>query len=85
MPMFQPSLRGGFIGFEGGGDGHVLDLDTAVKDGVLGGSGGGSGGGGFGGGFGEKLDLKKMIEELDLSEVPSVFICLISLEPYARA
>ncbi|THG22066.1 hypothetical protein TEA_026030 [Camellia sinensis var. sinensis] len=80
MPMFQPSLRGGSIGFEGGGDGHVLDLDTAVKDGVLGGGGGG-GGGGFGGGFGEKLDLKKMIEELDLSEVPSVFICPISLEP----
>lgn len=80
MPMFQPSLRGGSTGFEGGGDGHVLDLDTAVKDGVLGGSGGGDGRG-FDGGFGEKLDLKKMIEELDLSEVPSVFICPISLEP----
>lgn len=73
--MFQPSRRGGAVGFEGGGDAHVLDLDTAVKDGVLG------GGGGFAGGFGEKLDLKKMVEELDLSEVPTVFICPISLEP----
>ena len=27
----------GVVGYEGGGDGHVLDLDTAVKDGVLGG------------------------------------------------
>ncbi|KAI3798964.1 hypothetical protein L1987_34251 [Smallanthus sonchifolius] len=56
-------------------EGQVLDLDTAVKDGVLG------GGVGFGGGFAEKLDLNKMIEELDLSDVPSVFICPISLEP----
>ncbi|EXC12632.1 U-box domain-containing protein 30 [Morus notabilis] len=78
MPMFEPSKR----------DGYVLDLDTAVKDGVLGGVGGvvcgGGGGGGVvcgGGVVGEKLDLKKMIEELDLSEVPSVFICPISLEP----
>ncbi|KAI3500307.1 hypothetical protein L1887_36126 [Cichorium endivia] len=62
-----------------GADGQVLDLDTAVKDGVLGGGGGG-GGVGFGGGFAEKLDLKKMIEELDLPEIPSVFICPISLE-----
>lgn len=67
MPMFEPSKR----------DGYVLDLDTAVKDGVL-------DGGVVGVGVGvvcEKLDLKKMIEELDLSEVPSVFICPISLEP----
>ncbi|KAI3808511.1 hypothetical protein L1987_24462 [Smallanthus sonchifolius] len=54
---------------------QVLDLDTAVKDGVLG------GGVGFGGGFAEKLDLNKMIEELDLPDVPSVFICPISLDP----
>ena len=74
--MFQPSRRDGVVGYEGGGDGHVLDLDTAVKDGVLGGVGGGVVGAGV-----EKLDLKKMIEELDLSEVPSVFICPISLEP----
>ncbi|RAL46662.1 hypothetical protein DM860_004941 [Cuscuta australis] len=78
MPMYMPSGRGGAVGFEGGGDTHVLDLDTAVKDGVLGG-----GGGGFDGPveFGEKMDLKKVIRELNLSEVPSVFICPISLEP----
>lgn len=76
MPMFQPLKRDGLIGFEGGGDGQVLDLDTAVKDGVLGGVNGG--------GVGvvdEKLDLKKMIKELDLQDIPSVFICPISLEP----
>ncbi|KAI4327328.1 hypothetical protein L6164_019802 [Bauhinia variegata] len=77
MPMFQPSKRGGVAGLEGGGDGQILDLDTAVKDGVLGGVDGGV----VGAGVGEKLDLGKMIEELDLSEVPSVFICPISLEP----
>ncbi|KAK9054144.1 hypothetical protein SSX86_025221 [Deinandra increscens subsp. villosa] len=58
-----------------GADGQVLDLDTAVKDGVLG------GGVGFGGGFAEKIDLKKVIDELNLPEIPSVFICPISLEP----
>ncbi|XP_050365307.1 U-box domain-containing protein 30-like [Argentina anserina] len=78
MPMFQSSKRDGVVGFDGGGDGHVLDLDTAVKDGVLGGVGVGEVLGAAGG---EKLDLRKMIEELDLSEVPSVFICPISLEP----
>ncbi|KAK9902572.1 hypothetical protein M0R45_001508 [Rubus argutus] len=77
MPMFQPSKREGVVGFDGGGDGHVLDLDAAVKDGVLGGVVGGV----VATDVGEKLDLKKMIEELDLSEVPSVFICPISLEP----
>ncbi|KAI3466911.1 hypothetical protein Pfo_023574 [Paulownia fortunei] len=77
MPMFQPSKKDGIVGLEGGGDGRILDLDTAVKDGVL----GGVAVGGYGGGVGEKLDLKKMIEELNLAEVPSVFICPISLEP----
>ncbi|CAI9272460.1 unnamed protein product [Lactuca saligna] len=71
MPVFQ-SKRDGV-------NGQVIDLDTAVKDGVLG--GGGGVGFGFGGGFAEKLDLNKMIEELDLPDVPSVFICPISLEP----
>ena len=52
----------GVVGYEGGGDGHVLDLDTAVKD------------GGFGWGCWSWCRLKKMIEELDLSKVPSVFI-----------
>ncbi|KAI3508906.1 hypothetical protein L1887_23927 [Cichorium endivia] len=68
MPMYQPSSGG-----------QVLDLETAVKDGILGGGGGG----------GiivttanvDKPDLKKMIERLDSIEVPSVFICPISLEP----
>ncbi|XP_042503060.1 U-box domain-containing protein 30-like [Macadamia integrifolia] len=78
MPMLQlPAwIRDGDVTFEVGGGVHVLDLDTAVKDGILGGGVGVCGGGG-----GEKLDLKKMIEELDLSDVPSVFICPISLEP----
>ncbi|XP_043709183.1 U-box domain-containing protein 30-like [Telopea speciosissima] len=77
MPMLQlPAwIRDGDVTLEVGGGVHVLDLDTAVKDGILGGGGGVCGGGG------EKLDLKKMIEELDLSDVPSVFICPISLEP----
>lgn len=74
MPMFQqPTKRDGVVS----GDGQVLDLDTAVKDGVLGGVDGAV----IGGGVAEKLDLKKMIEELDLAEVPPVFICPISLEP----
>lgn len=47
---------------------HALDLGISSKDGIL------------GGGV-EKLDLKKVIEELDLLDVPSVFICPISLEP----
>lgn len=72
MPQYQqpPSWR-----LEGGG--QILDLETAVKDGIL---GGGGGGGGLGGG--EKVDLKQMIEELEpVDDVPSVFICPISLEP----
>ncbi|KAJ8773257.1 hypothetical protein K2173_028434 [Erythroxylum novogranatense] len=57
--------------------GQLLDLETAVKDGILGGIGGGV----ICGGVAEKLDLKKMIEELESVEVPSVFICPISLDP----
>ncbi|CAK9188531.1 unnamed protein product [Ilex paraguariensis] len=60
-------------GFEGGGDGQVLDLETTVKDGVTSAVGGGC----FSVRVGEKLDLKKMIEELNFLEVPSVFICPI--------
>ncbi|XP_072974544.1 U-box domain-containing protein 30-like [Typha angustifolia] len=79
MPQYQqpPSWR-----LEGGG--QVLDLETAVKDGILGGGGGVLGlSGGVGGTTTEKLDLRKMIEELDskVEEVPTVFICPISLEP----
>ncbi|KAE9613083.1 hypothetical protein Lal_00027328 [Lupinus albus] len=73
MPMYQPCKRNMVVvGFEGGGEGHILDLDTAVKDGILGGV--------VGTGVCDKLDLRKMIEELDLSDVPTVFICPISLE-----
>ncbi|XP_052188203.1 U-box domain-containing protein 30-like [Diospyros lotus] len=76
MPMYQPPSRrrDGDVKHEMGGGGQVLDLETAVKDGILGGGGGAVC-------SGEKLDLKKMIEELDSIEVPAVFICPISLEP----
>ena len=40
MPMYQPSSRGRG-GCEVRGGGQVLDRETAVKDGVLGGVGGG--------------------------------------------
>lgn len=71
MPMYQPSRR---RDPELKVDGQVLDVETAVKDGIL--------GGGIGGGFAsEKLDLAQMIEELESVDVPSVFICPISLEP----
>lgn len=71
MPMYQAATK-----VEVGGGGQVLDLETAVKDGILGGV---EDGGGFTQ-FSEKLDLKKMIEELESIEVPTVFICPISLE-----
>ncbi|KAL9250983.1 U-box domain-containing protein [Drosera capensis] len=59
MPMLMPTK----LDVTSGGDGHVLDLETAVKDGILGGVGvGGCGNGGVG--TVEKLDLSKMIEEL---------------------
>nr|GMD93874.1 U-box domain-containing protein 30-like [Ipomoea batatas] len=70
MPMYEPSMGRREVG------GQVLDLDTAVKDGIL--------GGGVVSGVGiteKKISLNKMIEELDSIEVPSVFICPISLEP----
>ncbi|TYK20128.1 U-box domain-containing protein 30-like [Cucumis melo var. makuwa] len=82
MPMYQPSGRrredDTELGLGGGG--QVLDVETAVKDGIL---GGGGGGGGLicEGGMTEKLDLKEIVEELENIEVPSVFICPISLEP----
>ncbi|CAN4122535.1 unnamed protein product [Withania somnifera] len=77
MPMYVPS-RGRVEEFEVGGGGQVLDLETAVKDGILGGGGGVVVHGGV---TEKKLSLKKMMEELDSIEVPSVFICPISLEP----
>ncbi|XP_058069716.1 U-box domain-containing protein 30-like [Magnolia sinica] len=48
--------------------GHALDLEISTKDGIV------------GSGF-ERSDLKKMIDELDLVDIPSVFICPISLDP----
>ncbi|XP_074564043.1 U-box domain-containing protein 30-like [Curcuma longa] len=82
MPQYQQhaSWR-----LEGGG--QIIDPETAVKGGIL---GGGGGGGGLPTGkdgslvvADEKLDLRKMFEELDseAEDVPSVFICPISLEP----
>ncbi|GAB2222424.1 hypothetical protein Droror1_Dr00013642 [Drosera rotundifolia] len=77
MPMYKPTK------LDVGCGGQVLDLETAVKDGIL---GGGCGGGGMvkaakGGAMVEKHDLSKMIEELGMIEVPTVFICPISFEP----
>ncbi|PSS17307.1 U-box domain-containing protein [Actinidia chinensis var. chinensis] len=78
MPMYQ--RKNSDVKCEVGGGGQILDLETAVKDRIL-----GSGDGFFSGGqnhaCGDKLDLKKMIEQLDSIEVPSVFICPISLSP----
>ncbi|KAJ6678969.1 RING-TYPE E3 UBIQUITIN TRANSFERASE [Salix purpurea] len=77
MPMYKPnSYRNARL--DVGVGGQVLDLETAVKDGVLGGVGGGVL---VSAGVAEKLDLKKMIGELASVEVPSVFICPISLDP----
>ncbi|KAJ6872021.1 U-box domain-containing protein 30-like [Populus alba x Populus x berolinensis] len=78
MPMYKPnSYRN--VKLDVGVGGQVLDLETAVKDGVLDGTVGG--GVLVSAGVAEKLDLKKMIEELESIEVPSVFICPISLDP----
>uniref|UniRef100_A0A1D1Z335 U-box domain-containing protein n=1 Tax=Anthurium amnicola TaxID=1678845 RepID=A0A1D1Z335_9ARAE len=75
MPQYQHHRASWRL--EGGA--HVVDLETAVKDGILGG-GAGVAGGGLG--TAEKLDLRKMVEELGAAEdVPKVFICPISLEP----
>ncbi|EEF52259.1 U-box domain-containing protein 30 [Ricinus communis] len=60
-----------------GSGGQVLDLETAVKDGILGDSGGGSL---ISTSHMDKLDLKNIIKELESIEVPSVFICPISLD-----
>ncbi|KAJ8762436.1 hypothetical protein K2173_007875 [Erythroxylum novogranatense] len=78
MHQLDSHRRGGNMKLQVGSGGQVLDLETAVKDGIL---------GGIGGGLicssvaDKKLDLKKMIEEVETVEVPSVFICPISLDP----
>lgn len=64
------------------GGGQVLDLETAVKDGILGSADGGVGV--IAVSTTEKLDLKKMIDELEpagVDDIPAVFICPISLYP----
>lgn len=78
MPMYQASShrKEAKSKLDVGCGGQMLDLQTAVKDGILGGNAGGL----FCTGD-EKLDLKKMVEELESLEVPSVFICPISLDP----
>ncbi|KAG9137412.1 hypothetical protein Leryth_026522, partial [Lithospermum erythrorhizon] len=78
--MYPPSSRRRG-GVEVGDGGHVLDLETAVKDGILGGCNGGGLVVLHGVVSKERSDLEKMIEALDSIEVPSVFICPISLEP----
>ncbi|KAJ6939717.1 hypothetical protein NC651_006012 [Populus alba x Populus x berolinensis] len=77
MPMFEAkSYRN--VKLDASAGGQVLDLETAIKDGILGGV---TGGGLVCAGVTEKLDLKKMVEELESIEVPPVFICPISLDP----
>jgi hypothetical protein len=77
MPIFEAnSFRN--VKLDGCAGGQVLDLETAIKDGILGGV---TGGGLVCAGVAEKLDLKKMVEELESIEVPPVFICPISLDP----
>ncbi|KAH8516351.1 hypothetical protein H0E87_004629 [Populus deltoides] len=79
MPMFEAnSYRNVKLDASAGAGGQVLDLETAIKDGILGGV---TGGGLVCAGVAEKLDLKKMVEELESIEVPQVFICPISLDP----
>ncbi|CAH9053679.1 unnamed protein product [Cuscuta europaea] len=66
------------MGRRGEVGGQVLDLETAVKDGIL---GGGGGGGEVVATTEKNITLNKMIKELNSIDVPSVFICPISLEP----
>lgn len=72
MPQYQTHKSWNLVG----AGGHVVDVETAVKDGILGGIAGGAVT------ASEKLDLKKMIEDLDpVDDIPAVFICPISLDP----
>ncbi|CAM8998575.1 unnamed protein product [Rhodiola kirilowii] len=81
MPMFRQMKS------EFGFNWRILDSETAIKGGIFGAgvtkkphlvvNGGGDGGAGN-----EKVvDLRSMIEELSSIEIPSVFICPISLDP----
>ncbi|VAH88436.1 unnamed protein product [Triticum turgidum subsp. durum] len=67
--------------------GQVLDIDAALKDGILG-CGPEPGDGALGDGGKQPVELRKMMDELDAAGdgggdevVPAVFICPISLEP----
>ncbi|CAN6285090.1 unnamed protein product [Urochloa humidicola] len=77
MPQYQELPCGG----------QVLDIDTALKDGILGAAlePGDAGAGDAGK---QPVELRKMMDELDAAgdgggdeAVPAVFICPISLEP----
>ncbi|KAG6772988.1 hypothetical protein POTOM_024420 [Populus tomentosa] len=76
MPMYQPNSHGN-VKLDMGSGGQVLDLQTTIKGGILGCVGGGL----VCTGVKEKLDLRKMVGELESIQVPSVFICPISLDP----
>ncbi|KAF7041634.1 hypothetical protein CFC21_051401 [Triticum aestivum] len=77
MPQYQELPCGG----------QVLDIDAALKDGILG-CGPEPGDGALGDGGKQPVELRKMMDELDAAGdgggdevVPAVFICPISLEP----
>ncbi|KAM0880755.1 hypothetical protein ACQ4PT_033386 [Festuca glaucescens] len=77
MPQYQELPCGG----------QVLDIDTALTDGILG-CGPEPGDGALGDGGKQPVELRKMMDELDAAgdgggdeAVPAVFICPISLEP----
>ncbi|KAG8096932.1 hypothetical protein GUJ93_ZPchr0013g35817 [Zizania palustris] len=77
MPQYQELPCGGL----------VLDIDTALKDGILGGAPE-LGDAAAGDGGKQPVELRKMMDELDGAgegggdeAVPAVFICPISLEP----
>ncbi|CAB4295795.1 unnamed protein product [Prunus armeniaca] len=70
MHMYQPTgkRRVGDMKFDVGSGGQVLDLNTTVKYGILGGRDGLICGGDVDV-VAEKLDMKKMIEELEAIEM----------------
>ena len=77
MPQYQELPCGG----------QVLDIDAALKDGILG-CGPEPGDGALGDGGKQPVELRKMMDELDAAGdgggdevVTAVFICPISLEP----
>ncbi|OMO89114.1 putative E3 ubiquitin ligase PUB14, partial [Corchorus capsularis] len=57
----------------------ILDLDIAVKDGVLGAVGGG---GIIATSVNDNVDLKTMVEELDFPEIPQVSVLTCTNRPH---